>query len=82
MPLLFGFRTKGLCIEVGKRKRWFGFVSGFFCLWFLNLFCLLTSSRVSFCRLHSVAWSMVRADSLALLSARTAFLAGQPLSLG
>lgn len=30
MPLFFGFRTKGLCIEVGKRKRWFGFVSVFF----------------------------------------------------
>lgn len=30
MPLFFGFRTKGLCIEVGERKRWFGFVSGFF----------------------------------------------------
>lgn len=32
MPLFFGFRTKGLCIEVGERKRWFGFVSGFLSL--------------------------------------------------
>lgn len=55
----------------GERKHWFGFVSGFLS-W--NLFRLFMSSIVSFCSLHSVAWSTVRTDSLALLSDWTAFL--------